>query len=76
MYLELEQWNSSSTSGVYMENSLMHFHSLGEGAYGIIIFQPNGEMYLEEIPLYGGEPHVYGNVSSIQKAFEIFKEWT
>lgn len=74
--MKIENWNSISTTDTYPDGSLMIYQSLGEGAFGIIICTPNGEFFLEEIPLYGGDPRPSGKIDSIQHGIEIMKSWT
>jgi len=74
--LELEPWSYTNTEKDYPEGSLVYFKSLGEDAYGVVVFSPNGEFYLEEIPQYGGYPRYYGKVPSLQEALKVMESWT
>ena len=74
--LELAVWRHSETEETYPEGSLVYFKSLGEEAYGVVVFTPNGEFHLEEITQYGGDTRYYGKVQSLQEAFNVMKGWT
>jgi len=73
--LELKTWSYTDTENEYPECSLVYFKSLGEGAYGIVVFTPTGEFHLEEITQYGTAQRCYGKVQSLQEALEVMEEW-
>lgn len=73
--LEFKKWNGNETENDYPDGTEMHHVSLGEGAYGIILVAPDGTVYIEEIPQYGGYPRYVGHVGSVEEALDIIKGW-
>jgi hypothetical protein len=76
--LEFKDWDRTQTDKWYPNGTKIAYVSLGEGAYGLILVTPWQSIYLEEIPLYGGEPQYWdGWCGSVEEAVEfIKKEWT
>jgi hypothetical protein len=54
--IEFGEYVSNETEREYPNNSKIAYVSLGEGAYGLIIVTPSQEIFIEEIPQYGGMP--------------------
>ena len=71
------RWERHTTEKDYLTGSTIANIPLGEGAYGLIIVTPCGDIHLEEVPIYGGEPVYYRQwYGSLKEAIEfIRKEW-
>ena len=74
--IEFRKWDHSQTEkNDYPVGTAIAYISLGDGAYGLIVVTPEGIIHLEEVPIYGGEPHYYGHYyGSVEEAVEFIKE--
>ncbi len=76
--IEFKRWDHSQTEkNDYPLGTVIAYIPLGEEAYGLILCSPSGNIHLEEIPIYGGEPRYYGQYyGSVEEAVEFIKdEW-
>ena len=74
--VEFKRWDHSQTEkNDYPVGTAIAYIPLGEEAYGLIVVTPEGIIHLEEVPIYGGEPHYYGQYyGSVEEAVEFIKE--